>query len=48
MLFRSPIQTRLNASDALNAFLVHNGSGLFAVPPGATASGDYVGRTLLG
>ena len=42
-----PIQTRLAASDALNEYIVHVGSGLFAVPPG-TAAGGYVGETLFG
>ena len=29
-----PIQRRLGADDALNEYIQHTGSGLFAVPPG--------------
>jgi deferrochelatase/peroxidase EfeB len=42
-----PIQRRLSNDDALNEYVRHVGSGIFAVPPGAT-SGSYVGETLLG
>ena len=42
-----PVQTRLAASDALNEYIVHVGSGLFAVAPGI-AAGGYIGETLLG
>ena len=42
-----PIQRRLSSDDALNEYIRHVGSGIFAVPPGATADG-YVGQTLLG
>jgi deferrochelatase/peroxidase EfeB len=42
-----PIQTRLAASDALNEYIQHVGSGLFAVPPGISPGG-YVGETLFG
>jgi deferrochelatase/peroxidase EfeB len=31
-----PIQTRLAGSDALGAYLLHTGSGLFACPPGTS------------
>lgn len=41
-----PIQRRLGASDALNEYIVHTGSALFAVPPG-TRPGGYVGETLI-
>jgi deferrochelatase/peroxidase EfeB len=41
------IQRRLGRSDALNEYIKHVGSALFAVPPGAR-SGGYVGETLLG
>jgi deferrochelatase/peroxidase EfeB len=41
------IQTRLG-SDALNEYIKHVGSGLFAVPPGVRGRQDYVGRRLLG
>ncbi|GIT80676.1 hypothetical protein LLS1_23450 [Leifsonia sp. LS1] len=40
-----PIQTRLSRSDLLNEYLKHVGSGVFAVPPGAT-EGSYVGAGL--
>ncbi len=42
-----PIQRRLGSSDALNEYVKHVGSAVFAVPPGAR-SGGYVGETLLG
>jgi deferrochelatase/peroxidase EfeB len=42
-----PIQTRLGSNDALNEYIKHVGSAVFAVPPGAR-SGGYVGETLLG
>ncbi len=42
-----PVQTRLAGSDALNEYIVHVGSGLFAVPPGI-AGGAYIGQTLFG
>jgi deferrochelatase/peroxidase EfeB len=41
------IQRRLGSSDALNEYIKHVGSAVFAVPPGAR-SGGYVGETLLG
>ena len=41
------IQRRLGESDALNEYIKHVGSAVFAVPPGA-ADGGYVGETLLG
>jgi deferrochelatase/peroxidase EfeB len=40
------IQTRLAASDALNEYLVHTASGIFAIPPGAYR-GSFVGSSLL-
>jgi deferrochelatase/peroxidase EfeB len=40
------IQRRLGQFDALNEYIRHVGSALFAVPPGAKAGG-YVGETLL-
>jgi deferrochelatase/peroxidase EfeB len=42
-----PIQRRLGSSDALNEYIKHVGSAVFAVPPGAR-KGGYVGETLLG
>jgi deferrochelatase/peroxidase EfeB len=41
------IQRRLGSSDALNEYIKHVGSAIFAVPPGAR-QGGYVGETLLG
>jgi deferrochelatase/peroxidase EfeB len=41
------IQRRLGAQDALNEYIKHVGSALFAVPPGARP-GVYVGQGLLG
>ncbi len=41
------IQRRLGESDALNEYIKHVGSGVFAVPPGARRGG-YVGEGLLG
>ena len=43
-----PIQKRLAAQDALNEYIKHTGSGLFAVPPGVRAAGDWFGRELFG
>ncbi|HEX5989289.1 MAG TPA: iron uptake transporter deferrochelatase/peroxidase subunit [Solirubrobacterales bacterium] len=40
------IQRRLGSMDALNEYIKHVGSALFAVPPGATPGG-YVGEGLL-
>jgi deferrochelatase/peroxidase EfeB len=40
-----PVQTRLAASEALNEYIQHVASGLFAIPPGTTAGG-YIGETL--
>ena len=42
-----PMQTRLDASDRLNEYLIHNGSGVFAVVPGAIDDRDWIGRTLM-
>ena len=41
------LQRRLGASDALNEYIKHTGSALFACPPGVRPGG-YVGETLLG
>jgi deferrochelatase/peroxidase EfeB len=41
-----PIQTRLAAADRLNEYILHTGSGLWAVPPGIDRGG-YVGESLL-
>src|SRR6185503_19099097 len=36
-----PIQRRLGQQDALNEYIRHVGSGLFAIPPGLTGPGDW-------
>jgi deferrochelatase/peroxidase EfeB len=41
-----PIQTRLGSQDNLNEYIRHTGSGLFAVPPGISAAGDWFGKSL--
>ncbi|MFG2997521.1 iron uptake transporter deferrochelatase/peroxidase subunit [Streptomyces sp. NPDC048340] len=41
-----PVQRKLDRGDALSAFIRHEASGLYAVPPGAR-SGEYVGQRLL-
>jgi deferrochelatase/peroxidase EfeB len=41
------IQRRLGSNDALNEYIKHVGSAVFAVPPGAR-QGGYVGEALLG
>ncbi len=41
------IQRRLGSSDALNEYIRHVGSAVFAIPPGAR-KGGYVGEELLG
>jgi deferrochelatase/peroxidase EfeB len=41
------IQRRLGSADALNEYIKHVGSAVFAVPPGARRGG-YVGEALLG
>jgi deferrochelatase/peroxidase EfeB len=40
------VQRRLGASDALNEYIKHVGSGVWAIPPGARRGG-WVGETLL-
>ncbi|MFD3446434.1 iron uptake transporter deferrochelatase/peroxidase subunit [Microbacteriaceae bacterium 4G12] len=42
-----PIQQRLAENDAMNEYLRHVGSSIFAVPPGAR-TGSYVGAPLFG
>ena len=41
-----PIQTALATHDALNEYIKHVSSGLFAVPPGVSGAGDWFGRAL--
>ncbi|MER5508392.1 iron uptake transporter deferrochelatase/peroxidase subunit [Streptomyces sp. NPDC002766] len=41
-----PLQRRLSAQDALNEYIQHVGSAVFAVPPGVRDKGDWWGSTL--
>jgi len=41
-----PLQQKLAAHDALNEYITHTGSAIFAVPPGI-GPGDYWGQSLL-
>jgi deferrochelatase/peroxidase EfeB len=41
------INKRLSESDAMNQFTTHTASGTYAIPPGPTGPGDWIGRTLL-
>ncbi len=43
-----PIQRLLGSRDALNEYIKHTSSGLFAVPPGVSGVGDWFGKSLLG
>ncbi|MFD3482753.1 iron uptake transporter deferrochelatase/peroxidase subunit [Streptomyces sp. NPDC058665] len=41
-----PVQRSLSRADALNEYIQHVGSAVFAVPPGVRDSGDWWGREL--
>jgi deferrochelatase/peroxidase EfeB len=41
-----PIQRLLGQHDALNEYIRHTGSGLFAIPPGLSGPGDWWGKQL--
>ena len=41
-----PLQKRLAADDALNEYIQHVGSAVFAVPPGVRNADDWWGREL--
>ncbi|MBC3840066.1 Dyp-type peroxidase [Streptacidiphilus sp. 4-A2] len=43
-----PVFGKMAESDALNQFTTHTASAVFAIPPGASGPGDWIGRTLLG
>ncbi|TDC54519.1 deferrochelatase/peroxidase EfeB [Micromonospora sp. KC207] len=43
-----PIQARLARNDAMNEYLRHVSSGVFACPPGVRDDGDHWGRALFG
>jgi deferrochelatase/peroxidase EfeB len=40
------LQRRLGAGDALNEYIRHTSSALFAVPPGARSPRDFIGSGL--
>jgi deferrochelatase/peroxidase EfeB len=40
------LQRRLGSQDALNEYILHTTSGLFAIPPGVRQAGDFVGSGL--
>jgi deferrochelatase/peroxidase EfeB len=42
-----PLQRKLGMNDALNEYIQHVGSGLFACPPGVTRPGDYWGSGVI-
>lgn len=42
-----PLQRRLGSMDALNEYITHTGSALFACPPGVRDRDDYFGRALV-
>lgn len=41
-----PVQTALARSDRMNEYIRHTGSATFAVPPGVTDRGGFLGETL--
>jgi deferrochelatase/peroxidase EfeB len=43
-----PVFSKMAEADALNQFTTHTASAVFAIPPGASGPGDWIGRTLLG
>jgi deferrochelatase/peroxidase EfeB len=43
-----PLQSALAHGDALNEYIQHVGSALFAIPPGVSDRNGFVGETLLG
>jgi deferrochelatase/peroxidase EfeB len=42
-----PIQRKLGGQDALNEYIRHTGSALFAAPPGISGPGDWWGKAIL-
>jgi len=42
-----PLQQRLAEADALNEYIQHVGSAVFAIPPGISGPGDHIGAGLL-
>jgi len=41
-----PLQNKMSRDDLLMEYLVHTGSGIFAVPPGLPSPGGYIGEGL--
>lgn len=41
-----PVFSQMAESDALNQFTTHTGSAVFAVPPGSTGPGQWIGQAL--
>jgi deferrochelatase/peroxidase EfeB len=41
-----PLQRKLAANDALNEYIEHVASGVYACPPGVSTSGDFWGSAL--
>ncbi len=41
-----PVQAELGRNDLLNEYIKHNGTGIYAVPPGLAAVGDWYGKSL--
>lgn len=41
-----PLQNKMSRDDLLMEYLIHTGSGIFAVPPGLPSSGGYIGEPL--
>ena len=41
-----PLQRELGRNDLLNEYIKHTGSGVYAVPPGLSAVGDWFGKAL--
>jgi deferrochelatase/peroxidase EfeB len=42
-----PVNTNLARQDAMNQFITHTASAVFAVPPGVARPGDWIGSSLL-
>ena len=40
------MQAELGRNDLLNEYIKHNGTGIYAVPPGLSAVGDWYGKSL--
>ena len=41
-----PVQAELARNDALSEYIRHVGSAVFAIPPGVTGEGQYLGQSL--